>query len=419
MPHVLTIGAGIVGACTARALQLDGADVTLIDRDLPGMGCSYGNAGVISTLVSSVQPPGPRMLRQVGRLLFSSRSPARIPLMRLPELTPWLVSCAAGCTGRNQLATARAMASLLAGSTSSYDTLVKGTPADAFIRRGGSMGLFRTEEIFEHDRWRRDLSAEMGAEQVELERHEIRQMEPSLTDRVARAVLFPSAYSTPDPAGLTRAIVDMVVRDGGEFQQAEVTRLHHADGRLRSVETAKGTKPVDRVVVAAGAFSGRLARMLGIRTRLNTERGFHIELTDFGTGLNRPGMHYEHAYGVNPMKGGLRFAGMVEFGGLGRARDLAPCDLLWKNGKTLLRETEAVDQPQMRKWSGFRPTMPDFRPVLGPAPGLRNCWFAFGHQHLGLSLAARTGLLVADMVAGRDPGVDLSPFRSDRFRFSV
>jgi len=415
MPHVTVIGAGIVGACAARAAQLSGADVTIIDRNPPGSGCSFGNAGVISTLVSTVQPPGPRMLKQIRRLLFSKDSPARIPVTRIPELAPWLLACAVRCTEKDQRATAVAMASLLKESTTSYDKLVMGTRAERLMRRNGSMGYFRTEEIFEKDRWRRDLARELGAEMIELDRHEIRQMEPSITDNVARATLFPTAYSTPDPGGFVQAIIDVVVENGGSFRLADVTGFKTAGGRVTHAATSKGEVPVDQVVIASGAYSGDVLRHMGVWVKLNTERGFHIELPEVETALKRPGMHYEHAYGIQQMNGGLRIAGAVEFGGLGRAKNMDMCDLLWKTGKTVLRETEELDAPKIKRWSGFRPTMPDFRPVLGATPGIVNCWLAFGHQHLGLTLAARSGLAIADLILGRDPGVDLSPFRADRF----
>jgi D-amino-acid dehydrogenase len=228
---------------------------------------------------------------------------------------------------------------------------------------------------------------------------------------VRRAVYFPTAYSSSNPSLLTRAIAD----DAGNFSQAEVRDIRIENGRARALVTDKGDMPVDKLVVAAGAFSHRLARMMGIRVLLDTERGYHVELDGVETALSRACLHYEHAFGINPVTTGLMFAGTVEFAGVDAPENYARAHTIWQRARPVLRELEGLDTPAMRLWMGRRPTMPDFRPVIDGAPGVENCWFAFGHQHLGLTLAARTGELVAELNGGRDPGIDLKPFRADRF----
>jgi glycine/D-amino acid oxidase-like deaminating enzyme len=411
MSHVTVIGAGIVGACCARYLALAGHEVTLVDRLLPGMGCSFGNAGVISTVSSSVQPPSPRLLKSIPGMLFDRDATLVMRWSYLARMAPWLIALLKGCTAADQRRTAAAMASLLTGTTAAYDRIVKGTEADRYIRRNGMIGLYRTEETFAGDAWRRDMNRELGAEFTELASEEIRQMEPSLSEEVRRAVFFPTAYSSSNPSLLTRAIA----ADAGAFVQAEVDDIRIENGRATALVTDKGDMPVDKLVVAAGAFSHRLARMMGIRVLLDTERGYHVELDGVETALGRACLHYEHAFGINPVTTGLRFAGTVEFAGVDAPENDARAHTIWRRARPVLRELEGLDKPPMRLWMGRRPTMPDFRPVIGGAPGVGNCWFAFGHQHLGLTLAARTGEIVAELIGGRDPGIDLQPFRADRF----
>ncbi|MBT7648878.1 MAG: FAD-binding oxidoreductase [Rhodospirillaceae bacterium] len=415
MAHVTIIGAGIVGACSACFLQKAGHEVTLIDRVEPGEGCSFGNAGVISTPGSSVQPPSPSLLRDIPKMLFDREATLALRWRYLLRFSPWLVTMMRGCTTADQKRTAEAMASLLSGTTAAYDAIVRNTAADAFMRRNGSLGIYRTQEQFEDDRWRRDWNAELGATQDELTTDELRQLEPSLSEEVKRAVYFPLAYSTTNPAMLTRAIAEEVEAEGGKVILADVTDLVVENGCPAEVKTDQGSFPVDRLVVAAGAFSHRVARMMGIKVLLETERGYHIEAAGVETRLSRPAIHYELACGINPMNTGLRFAGTVEFAGVDAEPDENRAWSIWRRSKGLIKESADTGDENVTTWMGRRPTMPDFRPVIGPAPGLDNCWFAFGHQHLGLTLGARTGEIVGEIVSGRDPGIDLEPFRADRF----
>ncbi len=409
------VGAGIVGACIARSLQKAGHDVILVDRDEPGSGCSFGNSGAILTLEASTQLPGPRLLAQVPKMLLDREAPLVMRWRHLPGMMPWFVSFLAGCREANQRDTAQAMASLLSGTTQAYDRLVKGSAADGLIRRDGALGLSRSDDWFSGDAWRRELNASLGARMHELTPDELRQMEPSLSSVVVRAMYYPDAYSTTDPASLTRQIVDDMVADGGRFVRADVTDTRVENGRPTAILTDLGELKVEGLVIAAGAYSHRIARKMGIRVRLHTERGYHVDIDDVSHGLRRVLLHGEHALAINPRKNGLRMAGTVEFAGLDAPPDYRRARTLWQKGREILRETQTIQPPAMTFWMGRRPTMPDYRPVIGPAPGLKQCWFAFGHQHLGMTLAARTGEIVVEMISGRDPAVDLEPFRADRF----
>lgn len=415
MSHVTVIGAGIVGSCCARFLQEAGHGVVLVDRIAPGTGCSFGNAGVISNVLSSTQPPGPRLLKSLPRMLLSRDATVVIRWRYLLAFAPWLATLLRGCSAADQERTAHAMAALLTGTTEAYDAIVRGTDADRYIRRNGTMGLYSGEEAFAADGWRRDMNAALGAQMQVLAPEEVRQMEPSLSSNIGRAIYFPTTYSTPDPGRLTRSIADEAVARGARFVEAEVRDIRLSSGRPEALVTDKGDMPLDKLVVAAGAFSHRLARMMGIKVLLDTERGYHVELPEVKSGLSRSVLHYEHAFGLNQTTDGLRMAGTVEFAGVDAPENEDRAHTIWRRGRTTLRELEGVENPEMKLWMGRRPTMPDFRPVIGAAPGVSDCWFAFGHQHLGLTFGARTGQIVTDLIAGRDPGVDLKPFRADRF----
>ena len=413
--QVTVVGAGIVGACIGLSLQKAGHDVVLVDRDEPGSGCSFGNSGAILSLSASTQLPGPRLLAQIPKMLLDRDAPLVVRWRHLPGLTRWFLAFLMECRQVRQEETARAMATLLADTTGVYDRLLDGSPADALIRRNGALGLSRTEAWFEGDRWRRDFNVSLGNRMQELNREKLHRLEPSITSSVARAAYYPDAYSTLDPVGLTRQIADDMVAGGGRLVRAEVTDVRIENGRPAALLTNQGEMKVDRLVVAAGAYSHRVAARMGIRVLLNTERGYHVDIDDLPNGLSRVLLHGEHALAINPRENGLRMAGNVEFSSLEAAPDYRRAQILWRKGREVLRETATGDMPEMNFWMGRRPTLPDYRPVIDRAPGLENCWFAFGHQHLGMSLAARTGEVVLDLLEGRDPGFDLRPFRADRF----
>jgi D-amino-acid dehydrogenase len=413
--QVTIVGAGIVGACIARSLEKEGHDVVLVDRNDPGSGCSFGNSGAILSLGASTQLPGPRLLAQIPGMLLDRNAPLVLRWRHLPGLMPWLAAFVAGCRESRQVETAHAMATLLSDTTGAYDRLLKDSSADALIRRNGALGLSRTDDWFAGDSWRRELNASLGARMEEVSREDLDQLEPSLSASVVRAMYYPDAYSTLDPARLTQQIVRDALAKGSRFVQAEVRDIRIENGKPTVLATDKGEMKIDRLIVAAGAYSHQVARKMGIRVLLNTERGYHVDLEGTATGLQRVLLHGEHALAINPRPNGLRIAGTVEFASLDASPDYRRAQALWNKGREVLKETCENDPPHMSFWMGRRPTLPDYRPVIGPAPGLKNCWFAFGHQHLGMSLAARTGEILADLVAARDPGVNLAPFRADRF----
>jgi D-amino-acid dehydrogenase len=276
--------------------------------------------------------------------------------------------------------------------------------------------VYETEQAFAGDAEERRILKELGAELAELGADEIRQMEPSLTHDLSHATYFPACYSTINPYRLTHNLAADFLGHGGRLRQATVTGVGFgAGGRVDKLETDHGDMPVDRLVVAAGAWSARVAALMGLSVLLDTERGYHTVCHGIDTGLTRPLIHAERHFGLNQMDEGIRFAGTVELAGVDAPPNDARADNVFNMGKGIFRDFDPSRASHTTKWMGCRPTMPDYLPVLGPAPGLANVWFDFGHQHLGLSLAARSGEIIAALVAGRDPGLDLAPFRANRF----
>ncbi len=412
---VTIIGAGIVGVCAGLFLQRDGLTVTIVDRVEPGMSCSFGNAGMICTTDSAIPLPSFGVLRDLPKMLFDSTSPLIVRWRYLPRLVPWMVHFMRAAPHERRMAGARALYDLLTGTTAAYDVLAANSTVTSLIRRNGMLLIYETDEGFEGDAAERRILTDMGATLEELGSDEIRQMEPVLTHDLRHATYLPESYSTVNPYKLTRGLADDFVANGGTILQAEVTGLQHGNGKVTALETDHGDMPVDRLVVAAGAWSARVAKMMGLKVLLDTERGYHTVFHGIDTGLNRPVLHGERHCGINQMDDGIRFAGTVELASVDAPENLKRADNVYHLGQNVFPDLDPSAATETTRWMGCRPTMPDYLPVLGSAPGFGNVWFDFGHQHLGLTMAARSGQIMTDLIAGRDPGLDLKPFRADRF----
>ena len=413
--HVTVVGAGVVGISTALTLLREGHDVTVLDRDGPGENCSFGNAGMICDTNSSLPLPSSRVVRDIPRMLIDRRRNLFIRWRYLPALMPWLIVFLKSAGARQRLVNARAFNALLEGAVASWERLVAGTDGEALIRKRGLATIYETEDGFASGAPDRELLKELGADFTELAGAEVRQTEPQLSDCVKFATFFPKVNHTVNPYRLTRALADCVVAGGGVIEKAEVTAVRMSGGRVRVLETMSGERKVDRLVVSAGAWSHRIASMMGLKVLLDTERGYHSVFHGTDTGLRLPVIHGEYGFGVNQMDEGLRIAGSVEMAGIDARPDYTRADILVERGREIVRSFNPSPSTRVTKWMGRRPTLPDYLPALGQAPGLSNVWFNFGHQHLGLTLAAKSGYVTADLVAGRDPGLDLGAFRPDRF----
>ncbi|MBC6440086.1 MAG: FAD-dependent oxidoreductase [Rhodospirillales bacterium] len=413
--HVTVVGAGIVGVCAGLALLRDGHDVTILDRDGPGENCSFGNAGMICDTSSALPLPAPGVIRDVPGMLLNGMAPLTVRWSYLPSLMPWMIAFLKASNGDTRMRNARAFHALLDGTTTSFDTLTKGTANADLIRKRGMMIAYESDQGYESDAEERRLLAELGVEASELGSDQIRQAEPAMADAIRHVTYFTDCYSTINPYKLTRGIADQFVAEGGAIELVEVGGVRHGAGRVTELETSGGDRTIDRLVVAAGAWSHRIAAMMGLRFLLDTERGYHTVFHGVHTGLKIPFIHGENHFGLSQMDEGVRFAGTVELAGVDAEPNYKRADVIVERGRSALRDFDPSKATEVTKWMGRRPTMPDYLPVLGTMPQFSNVWVDFGHQHLGLSLAARCGLVIADLVAGRDPGLDLEAFRPDRF----
>lgn len=393
---VAVIGAGVVGACIAYTLQTRGAGVTLIDRDEPGRGCSYGNSGAIS--VGSVMPlAAPGILASVPGMLRDAESPLYLPLTYLPRALPWLLRFVAS-SGRAQVeASAAKLADLHAGAVAKHEALARelGVP-ELFVCRG-HLHLYPDEAALAKDAagWR--MRAKHGYRYERLDRNGILALEPRVGPRYRIGLFLADHATIVNPFRYVQAMVRAFAANGGRVERDGVRSLLPVPEGGWTLEADSGARTFGQVVVAAGAWSRRLLDPLGIRLALESQRGYHVQFHGAPAPVTRTVVLAERKVFVTPMEEGLRVGGTVEIAGLDRPADPRRAQLL----ERFARETfDGLDGVTSTHWMGHRPCMPDSVPVIGRAEGRPGLWLAVGHGHLGLTDSVNTAMRIADTMLG-------------------
>ena len=409
--RIAVIGAGIVGVSCALHLQRDGHDVTLIDPRAPGTATSFGNAGAIVT--GAVVPLSTQGLwRDMPRILFDRDSAVRLRWRYLLRLTPWLIRFLLAGRPARVGAIADALQPLVSRAYDAHREMITWSAADGLVRPVGWLKVYETEAAFAATRDDRELMLARGVRLEILGPDDIRQLEPSLARRYVKGLFEPGCGFVASPYKLVQAHAAQFQSLGGSIAQERVRGVQPMDGGVR-LDCELGFRDFVAVVVAAGAWSKELARQVGDRVMLDTERGYHLNLEPGEAGeLRRPVVFAERGFVLAPMLDGIRLTSGVELAGLHAPPDFSRIRRLVPAAREAL---PGLTGSVTREWLGYRPTTPDSLPVIGRSPHCDAVFYAFGHQHLGLTLGPLTGRLVAALVAGRQPGLDLAPYRAERF----
>ncbi len=405
--EIAVIGAGIIGLSCALRLARNGHEVTVIAPEDDETGASYGNAGVIADY--AVLPVGtPDVLRNLPALLLDRDSP--LALRPSIALAPWLLRFARESLPRRAAENTRAIAALTARAYASWRECADEIAATALLKPLGSLYLLETEA---------DLRAVTlkpyhahGVEAELIDRDMLGQLQPGLPEDCGMgAVFFPRTITLDDPTAMMRSLRHALESAGVTRLSARVTKLLR-EGRKMALHTDRGILHAAKVVLAAGAWSRELAAQIGDRVPLDTERGYHLEYDSPAPRLLRQMTPVARGFYFCPMAGRLRVAGTVELGGRDRPASPRRWEMLERGARAILPDLPAPD----RHWMGCRPSLPDSRPIISPsATAGAQVIHAFGHGHLGLTLAPLTARLVAALIAGKTPEVDLTPYRVNRF----
>lgn len=406
---IAVIGAGVVGMASALRLATEGREVVILDPGTPGMGASYGNAGTIADY--AVQPVGtPDVLKNLPSLLFDRNSPLAIRRAALPTLAPWLLRFARQSLPDAAARNAQAIAALVASANPSWQEFAAEIGGSDILQHHGCLYLYETQRAFAAAQKDMAQRRRLGIAVDLVDAATLAGMEPGLPEMEGGAAFFPQAVFLSDPGAMMQRLAARLASAGVRHLPYRIDRLTRHSGHI-TLEATGLRLTARQVVIAAGAHSRSLAAQAGDRVPLDTERGYHMEWDMEAPRLTRPACPTTRGFYLCPMAGRLRVAGTVELGGLTAPPSPHRLARLAEGARAIFPDLGAPN----REWMGFRPSIPDSLPVISPSRAGADVIHAYGHGHIGLTLAPITARIVADIAAGRSAEIDLAPYAVTRF----
>lgn len=408
---IFVIGAGVIGVTSALTLLREGHDVTILDREGVAAGASQGNAGAFAFPgVIPVATPG--VMLKAPKWLLDPLGPLSIPPRYAPKLAPWLLRFWRASWRDRLEPTVAAHGALMAHSSASLEAMVQRYGLEKHLHREGQIDVYDSEKTYRASLPLWELAAKYGVEYERLEgRSALADRQAGLAPNFEYGVYTPSWLNVFDPKTWVQTLADLFVQQGGKIEIASVQAVTQSESGA-VVLASRGEMSCDRVVVACGAYSHRLAKSLGDAIPLETERGYNTTLPKGALELKTFLTFADHGFVVGRSGPGIRVGGAVELGGLDLPANMKRAEAMLSKAKRFLPD---LDPSGGRQWMGFRPSTPDCRPVISKAPSASSVIYAFGHGHLGLTQSVGTAELVADLVTERTPAIDITPFRADRF----
>ena len=403
------IGAGIQGISNALFLQKKGFEVTIFDRENPGSpAASYGNAGHFSPY-ASLSLNRSDILLDVPAMLMSSTGPLALKWNYVPKMIPWFLKFILNTSKNKMMHTAKNMHQILDLALPAYDELFDEIKIDGLVENNGILYVWNDQDLKSRE-LEINVRKELGVQQQLVNKKEIHDLEPNLKPFYHAGVYYPYARHARNPKKILLKFFDLFFKKGGKFKKLDIKNIEFQDEKpLFKSETEKFL--FDKVVIACGAFSKKLTDNLDEKIPLDTERGYHVHFKDCDHLLKRPVIFSNRGFGITPMEQGLRVVGTVEFGGLENPLSKSRIKNLLDNAKFMLGDLPDHED----EWLGFRPTLPDFLPVMGPSKNHKNVFYCFGHHHLGWTLGPISGKIVSGMIAKENTNLNLAPYSSTRF----
>ena len=403
------VGAGIQGISIALFLQKKGFSVTIFDRDEPGSpAASYGNAGHFSPY-ASVPINRPDVLSDVPAMLLSSTGPLALKWNYVPKMVPWFLKFIRNCTTKKMMHTAKNMHQILDLALPAYDELFDDIELEGLVEKKGILYIWNDQNL-KSRKLEINVRNELGVDQQEVTPKEIHDLEPNIKPIYHGGVYYQYGRHARNPKKILLKLYDLFLKKGGKFLKMNIKDINFDDEKP-VIKTETQSFLFDKIVIACGSFSKKLTDNLDEKIPLDTERGYHVHFKDCDHLLSRPVIFQNRGFGITPMEQGLRVVGTVEFGGLDNPLSKSRVINLIKNAKYMMGDLPEHED----EWLGFRPTLPDYLPVIGPSKKYKNIFYCFGHHHLGWTLGPISGKIVSGMIAEENTNLDLKPYSSLRF----
>ena len=403
------VGAGIQGISNALFLQKKGFEITIFDRDEPGSpAASYGNAGHFSPY-ASVPINRPDVLTDIPAMLLSSTGPLALKWNYVPKMIPWFLQFIRNCTTKRMMHTAKNMHQILDLALPAYDELFDEIHLNGLVEKKGILYIWNDKNL-KSRKLEIKVRNELGVDQQEVTPKEIHDLEPNIKPIYHGGVYYQHGRHARNPKKILLKLFELFLKKGGKFLKMNIKDINFNDEKpVIKAETQSFL--FDKIVIACGSFSKKLTDNLDEKIPLDTERGYHVHFKGCDHLLSRPVIFQNRGFGITPMEQGLRVVGTVEFGGLNNPVSKSRVKNLINNAKYMMGDLPEHED----EWLGFRPTLPDYLPVIGPSKKHKNVFYCFGHHHLGWTLGPISGKIISSMIAEENTNLDLKPYSSLRF----
>jgi glycine/D-amino acid oxidase-like deaminating enzyme len=403
------IGAGIQGISNALFLQKKGFNVTIFDRDEPGSpAASYGNAGHFSPY-ASVPINRPDILPDIPAMLLSSTGPLALKWNYVPKMIPWVLQFIRNCTTKKMMHTAKNMHQILDLALPAYDELFDEIDLEGLVEKKGILYIWNDQNLKSRE-IEINVRNELGVDQQAVTPKEIHDLEPNIKPIYHGGVYYQYGRHARNPKKILLKLFELFLKKGGRFLKMNVKGINFDEDKP-IIKTEEQSFFFDRLVITCGAFSKKFTDEFNENIPLDTERGYHVHFKGCDHLLSRPVIFQNRGFGITPMEQGLRVVGTVEFGGLNNPLSKPRIKNLINNAKYMLENLPDHED----EWLGFRPTLPDYLPVIGPSKNHKNIFYCFGHHHLGWTLGPISGKIISGMIANENTNLELKPYSSLRF----
>ena len=409
MSKIAVIGAGIIGVCIAYFLNKSGHQVTLYDHNKPGTQTSFGNAGIFANH-DCVFANSPHLWKDLPSLLFKKDGYVSFDWFYIITHFPWMFKFLKNCTKSKVNHISKSLSDFSFHAESAYLNLFNEVNVSDYIINKDSIFLYETEEDFKKNQYMNNLRKKNNIQFDIISKEDIAKMEPSLANVYNKGIIFRNESYTKSPIIITQRIFNSFINNGGSFKLQKIYSISkNNDGFL--LNSGNQEFKTDKIIIAAGAWSNELAQTINDNFPLDTERGYHILFETKKNLISRSVGWAKLGFYMTPMEDGIRAAGTVEIAGLKKPINKKRLKILEKSARKILPQLGEVKS----HWLGFRPTLPDSLPVIGESKMYNNVYYAFGHQHLGLSLGAITGKVIQSLVENKKSNINIDPFNPYRF----
>ena len=409
MKSIAVVGAGIVGICSAYFLKKSGFKVTLIDREDPGTMTSFGHACSFADY-ANVPVNYPGLIWDVPKMLLKKDGPLAVDFFYILKNIPWALSFLKNCKKEKVDEIASSLTNLLKHSQISYDEIFKEVNVQEYISHEENLYLFDTKKSLENYEYANVIRKNNRVKVRNLNKEEVKELEPNIADVYYAGQLFIGSRHTTNPLAISTKIFEKFLELGGVYIKQNVTNLIQKEN---IIELSLGNKKInfDKMIVCAGAWSNKIANLLGENFPLDTERGYHILFNTNEKIIKRPVAWSESGFYLIQIHDGVRAAGTVEIAGINKEPNLKRIKMIERQSRKVLPQLGEIKST----WMGRRPTLPDSLPIIGESSKNKNIIYAFGHQHIGWTLGAITGKIITTITNGKKPNINIEAYSPNRF----